>query len=151
MPVKLVIPNMDACVGCRSCELACSLTHHGVCNPERSAIRVLKKGLELDIPLVCSHGSACAVECAAACPVEAISVGEDGIVNLDREACTGCGACELACPLRGVRVFDGKAYKCDLCGGDPACVKVCNHHALAYAEPEPDAWSPYSQFREVRM
>ena len=37
-----------------------------------------------------------------------------------------CGLCIAACPeaapLRGA---DGKVVKCDLCGGDPQCVKAC--------------------------
>jgi Fe-S-cluster-containing hydrogenase component 2 len=29
----------------------------------------------------------------------------------------------------------GKSYKCDLCGGDPQCVKACREGALEYADP----------------
>jgi len=44
----------------------------------------------------------------------------------------------LICPIEGV-VFDastGKAVKCDLCGGDPECVKVCDKGALKYTFAE---------------
>ncbi|MBI5967800.1 MAG: hypothetical protein HY882_08090 [Deltaproteobacteria bacterium] len=28
------------------------------------------------------------------------------------------------------------ACKCDLCGGEPECVKVCQPNAIVYAEPD---------------
>ena len=36
--------------------------------------------------------------CAAQCPVEAISEGDDKYVN-DADACIECGACADACPV----------------------------------------------------
>ena len=30
----------------------------------------------------------------------------------------------------------GKAYKCDLCGGNPACVAECNFDALVFKVPD---------------
>jgi Fe-S-cluster-containing dehydrogenase component len=30
----------------------------------------------------------------------------------------------------------GKAFKCDLCGGSPACVTECNFGALLFKEPD---------------
>jgi Fe-S-cluster-containing dehydrogenase component len=33
-----------------------------------------------------------------------------------------------------------KAFKCDLCGGDPACVKVCPTDAIEYTELEQPDW-----------
>lgn len=36
--------------------------------------------------------------CAEACPVNAISEGEDKYV-IDADACLSCGACEGACPV----------------------------------------------------
>jgi Fe-S-cluster-containing hydrogenase component 2 len=46
--------------------------------------------------------------------------------------------CLLACPY-GVIRFDVAApvaRKCDLCGGDPSCVKYCISGALQYVEAE---------------
>ena len=46
--------------------------------------------------------------------------------------------CLLACPLGDIH-FDreaGVAGKCDLCGGDPACVRFCTSGALRYIEAE---------------
>ena len=30
----------------------------------------------------------------------------------------------------------GKAFKCDLCGGTPACVSECQYGALVFKEPD---------------
>jgi Fe-S-cluster-containing dehydrogenase component len=62
------------------------------------------------------------------CPVNAISKDSDtGIVKIDGGVCTGCGACVNACYYGAVKIDPDKntAIKCDLCGGDPKCVKVC--------------------------
>jgi len=42
--------NADKCSGCRECEFVCSTYHFNVSNPNRSGIRIEKKGLTDDIP-----------------------------------------------------------------------------------------------------
>jgi Fe-S-cluster-containing dehydrogenase component len=61
-------------------------------------------------------------------------------VLVDRERCTGCGVCVERCPgsIPFLHPKDGKAVICDLCGGDPECVKVCqgaNFDALSIIRP----------------
>jgi Fe-S-cluster-containing dehydrogenase component len=34
------------------------------------------------------------------------------------------------CPFQAIRIEQGSAYKCDFCGGDPACVPECVTEAL---------------------
>ena len=66
--------------------------------------------------------------CVKACPVEALSIDDDAMaVLVDREKCTGCDLCIKACPcnIPFLHPEDNKAVICDLCGGDPECVKVC--------------------------
>ena len=74
--------------------------------------------------------------CIAACPVAAITESE-GMVLIDAEACIGCSACVRVCPYGAIRMDDGVAWKCDLCGGDPACVKECVTEALKRREVSP--------------
>ncbi|HEB37434.1 MAG TPA: 4Fe-4S dicluster domain-containing protein [Thermoplasmatales archaeon] len=121
--------NIDKCSGCRECEFVCSTYHFNVSNPNRSGIRIEKKGLIDDIPHVCTHGKDCNFECIDACKFDAMKK-KDGIVYVDHDKCTGCRACEKACPINAVWIFEKKAYKCDLCQGEPRCVKVCSQGAL---------------------
>ena len=44
--------------------------------------------------------------------------------------CTQCGECYKACPTGAMRVINGRPFKCDLCGGDPLCVRYCVRGAL---------------------
>ena len=39
--------------------------------------------------------------CAAGCPMEAISEGEDKYV-IDHDVCVECGACQAGCPVEAI-------------------------------------------------
>jgi Fe-S-cluster-containing hydrogenase component 2 len=63
-------------------------------------------------------------------------------VIVEAEKCTSCGNCVTACPY-GVLTLDpltGKAIKCDLCDGDPECVKHCPKKVLLYVDPNKAAY-----------
>ncbi|MBI2875043.1 MAG: 4Fe-4S dicluster domain-containing protein [Firmicutes bacterium] len=136
MVEMMISVDPERCTGCRMCEMACSLFHHGVCGPAYSRIRIHKvEDHGFSIPVVCQH---CAdAPCAAVCPPRALR--EDpatGAVACDDSACVGCRLCFLVCPVGAIyfpppggRV---KILKCDLCGGDPQCVRVCEPEALRF-------------------
>jgi carbon-monoxide dehydrogenase iron sulfur subunit len=50
--------------------------------------------------------------------------------------CTACGTCEVMCPIGAIELFEEIPHVCDLCGGDPRCVRACTLDAVHY---EPDA------------
>jgi len=63
-----------------------------------------------------------------------------GATLIVEDLCNGCGLCAEACPFnkKGTVIkFDPKRkvyFKCDLCGGKPACVDVCPTGALKLKE-----------------
>jgi Fe-S-cluster-containing dehydrogenase component len=66
--------------------------------------------------------------CVQVCPVKALSIdSKTSAVLVDNEECIGCGQCIDACPGRVPHMHPtgNHILICDLCGGDPRCVKVC--------------------------
>ena len=52
---------------------------------------------------------------------------------IDSDACSGCGSCFDACTYGMVEQGEDLiSYKCDYCGGDPACVGECSAGALVF-------------------
>ncbi len=121
-----IIRDYLRCSGCRRCEIACSLHHEGKMWPEASRVRVFMLVPGVEIPHLCAQCHD--YPCVSACPVGALSVSDEtGAVLVDKEKCTSCGLCIDACPgnIPFLHPGDSKAVICDLCGGDPQCVKVC--------------------------
>jgi len=122
-----IVRDYDRCTGCRRCELACSMHHEDWMWPEASRVRVFMRFPGVEVPHLCAQCDD--YPCVKSCPVDALSVDEDTTaVLVDREKCTSCGACIRACPgkVPFLHPGDRKATICDLCGGDPQCVKVCH-------------------------
>lgn len=137
---QFIAVNHSVCTGCRDCEVVCSLYHFGECNPERSAIRVIRRerdGLLFALPLVCQQcGGA---PCIDACPTAALSrKGQPEVLTLDEDSCTGCGECIAACPAGCIFMDDIRnvVISCDLCGGDPQCVAMCHSNCLTLSESD---------------
>ena len=133
------VTDKDACTGCRNCELVCSLSHEGVCGSSLARAYVEKDLFTGDYePLMCAQCKK--PKCLPACPVEgALTVDpRTGAKVIDPKVCTGCRECEKACVFAAKRSrikYDPArniCIKCDLCGGDPECVKVCPVTILAY-------------------
>ncbi|MDY6930518.1 MAG: 4Fe-4S dicluster domain-containing protein [Halobacteriota archaeon] len=124
-----VIP--EQCSGCKICELVCSINHFGVNNPKKAAIRVIITYPHpvMRMPVVCGH---CKVPtCVDVCPVDAL-FRNNGLVHLDKEACISCYKCISACPFGAIYAHEDCDYpiQCDMCGGDPECIKKCPKGAL---------------------
>lgn len=133
---KIIAVDAPKCSGCRICEMVCSLKHENVVNPARARIHVFQhENVLLEVPVVCQQCEN--PPCAAVCPVNAIRRDEElGRVVVNHDACTGCKMCLVICPF-GARGFDSIAHEvisCDLCDGDPECVKFCSTKAIQYMD-----------------
>jgi Fe-S-cluster-containing hydrogenase component 2 len=103
-------------------------------DPGRSRIRIVKKhSLGVAAPVVCRQCRR--PPCLTACPVDAIRKDPDGLVRIDEERCIGCEACVAECPFGMVMALPDRVVKCELCGGDPQCVRYCATGAIEYADP----------------
>ncbi|UCE95524.1 MAG: 4Fe-4S dicluster domain-containing protein [Candidatus Bathyarchaeota archaeon] len=126
----------EKCTGCRLCETACAIHHEKICAPEKARIRVTKWENEgVYIPIVCQQ---CETPiCEIVCPMHAINRNaETGAMIIDDKLCVGCKLCVQFCPFGGIIVDDKtkKTAKCDLCSGEPVCVKFCQPKALQYLD-----------------
>ncbi|MGI6071542.1 MAG: 4Fe-4S dicluster domain-containing protein [Lachnospiraceae bacterium] len=129
-----VVCDNEKCTGCLACVVTCLDHHYPEGDANAAPLRIHRKtvypsGYTGYVTESCHHCEN--APCAAACPAGAVSRRQDGLIMVDKELCIGCGACKQACPFDIPR-FDaeGKMVKCDGCGGDPACVKICPNKAL---------------------
>lgn len=134
--MKRIIVRKNLCSGCRACQVACVARHDGRFGTATARIRVVKvEPAGLDHPHVCRLCRR--PPCAAVCPTRALYKDETtGAVLLRSDDCIGCSACVDACPfdMPALHPETGLALICDLCGGDPACVKRCATGAIVYTE-----------------
>ena len=144
----VLVCDEELCAGCRNCMFACSLSHLGQANLELARVQMnIYTQAEFEIcAQTCQQCEDPA--CLKACPMGAITVDEKtGARIIQSEACIGCRACVRACPYEIPRIrFDAKnkkCLKCDLCGGDPECVKMCPTGALKLVYSEEGLPSGY--------
>lgn len=138
MTTKMLNVEPERCTGCRLCELVCSVKHTGASNPSRARIRVIKWESEgFYMPMKCHQCQD--APCQAVCPRGAIYRDRSlDRLMINREACIGCRSCLFACPF-GAMGWDGvrgEVFKCDLCSGDPQCVRFCEVKAVDYVDPK---------------
>jgi len=134
--MSYLVGRFDLCTGCDICRLVCSELAAGGYNPRLARLRVTmsEEGLT-HFPVVCAQCEN--AFCEKVCPASAISRDKDsGALRVDEEKCIGCGSCADACPLNVIVLHEGKAKKCDLCGGEPECVRSCPTKAIRLVDGE---------------
>jgi Fe-S-cluster-containing dehydrogenase component/CRP-like cAMP-binding protein len=159
---NLLTINSQTCIRCGNCSLACH-TLHGQTRLVRRGftltrpVTLPKEGerasLEtLIVPAACHHCHQ--PECLLGCPTSAIKQLPEGRVEINAQACIGCGDCAARCPYGAIalvpreaeRAGERLAIKCDLCVGTDlnanehtphlyGCVENCPTGALQRVKP----------------
>jgi Fe-S-cluster-containing dehydrogenase component len=146
-----IVTDIDRCVGCLACTVACKVMHdvpigNYWTRPLRVGPTPKREGdnwPDVDLyflNLSCQHCEN--PQCVSVCPTGASTKRDDGTVQIDEDACIGCGACVSACPY-GIRYLNEEtqvAQKCNLCQdiidevGLPRCVSQCCGMARWYGD-----------------
>ena len=136
--------DLEACVGCTACAVACTLEHQVPPGEARLVIQTFERGqyprpgVEFR-PEACQHCEG--APCVEVCPTKASHYTPDGLVLITPSDCIACEACIEACPY-GARYMhpDGYADKCSFCahrvaqGRVPACVETCPVDARVFGD-----------------
>ncbi len=103
---NLLVMDMDLCIRCGNCSLACHKVH--------GQSRLLRRGIHIDRPIklavgrtqhllspqVCMHCKD--PECLTGCPTGAIFRDPNGQVDIDPGTCIGCYDCATQCPYDAI-------------------------------------------------
>ncbi len=130
--VKEIKVDLDKCVACRACEVACSGFHatpkYSSINPSRSRIRLVMDMLN-DVYVPVRAGEYTPAECS----------GRHSF-KINGKEYSECSFCPTSCPARDLfkEPDSGLPLKCDMCEGEkvPLCIQVCRPGALSYEERE---------------
>ncbi|MGI9106328.1 MAG: cyclic nucleotide-binding domain-containing protein [Pyrinomonadaceae bacterium] len=109
---NLLIMDMDLCVRCGNCSLACHKVH--------GQSRLLRRGIHIERPRKPGSGSSQHVlspsvcmhcqdpECLTGCPTGAIGRFSNGQIDIDPKTCIGCGDCATQCPYNAISMIPRK-------------------------------------------
>jgi carbon-monoxide dehydrogenase iron sulfur subunit len=138
---KVLVLDPEKCIGCRTCELVCSLKHSQGCSESRSRVRIVtQKTQDASMPIMCQQCEK--PPCQDVCPTKATYRDpKTHAMIIDSSRCIGCQMCIMVCPF-GAPSFDpiGRVtIKCDLCGGDPECAKLCPTETIKFMRSDKQA------------
>ncbi len=137
LPTTWIGRNFAACTGCKNCEIACSQHFEGKTWLAASALQVYEVPPGVEFPVTCYQCDE--PRCVPACPAAALTQDPaTSTIKLDTTKCLRtaqkgeCTKCADACPGATIQFHPTSSAPmfCDLCGGDPACVKNCPDGAL---------------------
>jgi Fe-S-cluster-containing dehydrogenase component len=105
--------DMDKCVRCGNCSMACHQVH-GQSRLLRRGIHIGRpknyggvSGEKILVPSVCMHCQD--PECLTGCPTGAIGRFANGQIDIDPKTCIGCGDCATQCPYNAITMIPSKA------------------------------------------
>ncbi|MDP2941587.1 MAG: 4Fe-4S dicluster domain-containing protein [Candidatus Omnitrophota bacterium] len=143
--MKQLYYEVKKCLGCKSCEIACSVAHSAaeeLFKAVREEVLSLprKKVLSCkgnNYPVSCRHCKE--AKCVDACMAAALVYDkEKGMVLHDETRCVGCWMCVMVCPYAAIRpdIKTKIPVRCDKCKDkdEPACVKACPTGAIIWQE-----------------
>jgi benzoyl-CoA reductase subunit BamC len=148
--VKKIKVDLDKCIGCRACEVACSAFHanpkYSSINPARSRIRMVIDELN-DVYVTVRAGDYTRAECNGR-----------HVYTINGKEYTECSFCGVSCPTRDYfkEPDSGLPLKCDMCEDDPPqkeplCVQVCRADALTYEEREEEVEEEKEKLGDVEI
>src|SRR4051812_726807 len=106
---NLLVMDMDLCVRCGNCSLACHKIH--------GQSRLVRRGIQVTrlqaprpsavqsilSPAVCMHCKD--PECLTGCPTGAIGRFGSGQIDINKSTCIGCGDCATQCPYNAISMI----------------------------------------------
>jgi Fe-S-cluster-containing dehydrogenase component/CRP-like cAMP-binding protein len=109
---NLLVMDMDKCVRCGNCSMACHQVH--------GQSRLLRRGIHIGrpkdyggvsgekvlVPSVCMHCQD--PECLTGCPTGAIGRFANGQIDIDPKTCIGCGDCATQCPYNAITMIPSR-------------------------------------------
>ncbi len=96
-----MVIDLKRCYGCYACVMACKAKNY---TPPGVFWARLLKGetgkyptvVRQALPVLCMHCEE--PSCLTVCPTGATTQDDNGIVEVDKNKCIGCGYCKMACP-----------------------------------------------------
>ncbi len=132
---KQIYANPEKCTGCKYCELWCSYHLTKKFHRDYSAIKVTNPKTGANVPIACRQCDQ--AFCEKVCPVNAIAVNKKtGAHEINTGRSVQCAFCVDACRTGTITKSKEGIILCDLCNGDPLCVKHCPTDALAFYTPQ---------------
>lgn len=143
--------DLNTCIGCHACSVACKAEFDVPLGNFRDTVKYVEEGAypattRHFIPVLCNHCED--APCLDACPTDAISRLPDGEVVINEGDCNLNRFCMGACPYGAIYedTERGAAQKCTFCdhrtadGLQPACVDACPTNCRVFGDlDDPDS------------